>query len=483
MESLKEKTAKGLFWGGMNNAFQQMVGVIFGIVLGRLLCQEDYGMMAMISIFSLVATALQNSGFAVALTNLKSPTAEDYNAVFWFNVGMGVVMYLILFCCAPLIADYYHQPALVWFMRYAFLSVPAASLGTVQSAYLFKNLRAESQAKAGMVAVLSSSVTGVVMAFYGMAYWSLASQGLIYVSVYTIMVWIYSPWRPSFRGITFAPVRRMFGFSSKVLFTMIATHVNNNVLNILLGRYYSAHQVGVYNQAYQWNFKSSSLVQNMVNQVAQPVLADLRDERTRLLGALRKMVRFTCFVSFPLLLGLALVSHEFICVTITAKWISSVPLLRILCVSGCFLPLSALMSQLLLSKGRSDLYLWCTVSLGVLLILLMWLMRHWGILPMVVGYSVLQVSWFIVWHYFVRRETGYGYVMLLRDVLPFLMVSVSVMALTHLLTVNIIDLWLALLTKVLLAVVLYVGIMRSLGVAIFKESMAFLRQKFGRKRK
>ena len=212
METLKQKTAKGLFWGGMNNVVQQAVGLAFGIVLGRLLTPEDYGMMAMISVFSLVATALQDSGFKVALANLPSPRDEDYNSVFWFNIAVGLAMYAVLFAAAPLIGSYYNTPRVVPLCRDAFLSIVLASMGTAQSAWLFKNLRAKQQAKSSMAAVVASSCVGAAMAFVGMAYWSLATQGLVYVGLNTLLQWHYSPWRPSLRGVTFGPVRRMFRF-------------------------------------------------------------------------------------------------------------------------------------------------------------------------------------------------------------------------------------------------------------------------------
>ena len=254
METLKEKTAKGLFWGGMNNGVQQVVGVVFGILLARLLNEGDYGMMAMISVFSLVATALQNSGFVTALANLKSPRDEDYNSVFWFNIIVGCSLYIILFLFAPLIARFYHTPELTPLCRYAFLSIVIASFCTSQSAYLFKNLMVSQQAKAGMTAVLLSSATGAIMAWQGFAYWSLATQGLVFVGINTIMVWSYSPWRPTLR-VDLRPAMRMFRFSCKILATTIVTHINNNVLNILLGHLFSKREAGYYYQAYQWDFK------------------------------------------------------------------------------------------------------------------------------------------------------------------------------------------------------------------------------------
>ena len=188
-ETLKEKTAKGLFWGAMNNGAMQVIGLVFGIVLGRLLTPSDYGMIAMITVFSLISTALQNSGFITAITNLKKPTDNDYNSVFWFNITVGFSLYVILFFSAPLIAAYYHTPALTPLCRYAFLSILFASLSTAQSAYLFKNMMVKQRAQSGIIATLSSSIVGVLMAFLDMSYWALATQTIIYNIVSPALWW------------------------------------------------------------------------------------------------------------------------------------------------------------------------------------------------------------------------------------------------------------------------------------------------------
>jgi len=477
METLKEKTAKGLFWGSMNNGVQQLIGLVFGIILGRLLSQSDYGMMAMISVFSLVATALQDSGFRTALTNLHDPKDSDYNSVFWFNIIVGVTMYVILFFSAPLIGRYYHSEEVVSLCRYAFLSIVIASLGTAQSAYLFKRLKAKQQAKAAMAAVIVSSTVGALMAWGGMAYWSLATQGLVYVSINTSMQWHYSSWRPSLRGVSFAPVRRMFRFSFKILATTIMTHVNNNVLNILLGHYFSSRDTGNYNQAYQWNTKCFSLVQNMVSQVAQPVLVQLDGERGRQMGAFRKLMRFTAFVSFPLLFGFGLVAKEFIVLAITAKWLASAELIQILCISGAVVPLSTLLSNMIISKGRSGTFFWCTFSLGIALMALMLAVWPLGIRAMVVGYVCVNVVWLFVWLFFVRRLTGYGLAMFLRDTLPFALAAIGVMAAVHVATAFMTSLWLLLLSRIVLAAVLYYAVMKVARVRILDECVAFILRK------
>lgn len=480
-ETLKEKTARGLFWGGMNNIVQQAVGLVFGVVLGRLLSPSDYGMMAIISVFSLVATALQDSGFKVALTNLHAPRDTDYNSVFWFNIIVGAAMYGALFAAAPLIGRYYATPEVVPLCRYAFLSIVVASLGTAQSAWLFKNLRAKQQAKASMAAVVVSSCVGAGMALAGMAYWSLATQGLVYVALNVALQWHYSPWRPSVRGISFGPVRRMFRFSCKILATTITTHVNNNVLNILLGHYFSTRDAGNYNQAYQWNFKCFSLVQNMVSQVAQPVLVGLDGDDGRQKQAFRKLMRFTAFVSFPLLLGFGMVAREFIVIALTDKWLASARLIQMLCVSGAFMPLATLFSNYVVSRGRSGTYFRATLALGVLSVALMVATAPFGIDTMVASYVALNVAWTLVWQQLVSRLTGYTLAEFAADVLPFALTAAAIAAATLLLTSAIEQMWLAMTVRLAVAAAAYYGVMRAARVKILDECVAFAKARMRRR--
>ena len=465
-----------MLWGGLNSGIQQLVGLAFGIVLGRLLAPSDYGMMAMISIFSLVATALQDSGFRTALTNIEHPKHEDYNSVFWFNIIMASSLYVILFLAAPLIGEYYHTPRVVPLCRYAFLSIVIASFGTAQSAYLFKHLRAKQQAEAGALAVILSSMTGVGMAFAGMAYWSLATQGLVYVGINTLLQWHFSPWRPSIHGITFAPVRRMFRFSCKILATTIMTHVNNNVLNILLGHYFTPRDTGNYNQAYQWNTKCYSLVQSMVAQVAQPVLVSLNGEEDRQKDVFRKMMRFTAFITFPLLFGFGLVAKEFIVTAIGEKWLASAQLIQILCISGATMPLSTLFSNMIISKGRSGTFFWCTFTLGLVQIATMIMIWPMGIRTMVIAYTLLNTSWLLVWLFFVRRLIGYGYWMFFCDVMPFALAAAGVMGVAYVATMPLSNLIALLISRFIIAVVLYYAVMKIARVKILAECERFVKR-------
>jgi len=475
-ETLKEKTAKGLFWGGMNNGVQQLLGLVFGIILGRLLDPSDYGMTAMLAVFSVIANELQSSGFKTGLINMKSPSHNDYNAVFWFNIIAGVAIYLVLFFCAPLIADYYHQPKLILLSRYVFLGFVFSSFGMAQSAYLTKQMQIKQIAQCGMTATLSSSIVSVVLAALGFGYWALATQYLMYIAVNTLLLWYFSPWRPTTK-VTFEPIRQLFPFSFKIMLSAIFTQLNNNIMNLLLGRYYGETSTGHYNQAYQWSSKCFLLVGNMLKQVDQTVLVGLGDERERQLAVLRKMMRFTAFIAFPLLFGLGLVSHEFIVLTIGEKWSFAASLLPLLCLSGAFMPLSTLLTDAVISQKRSDIYLWSTIVLGILQISLMVGLWQKGILTMVIAYTLLNILWVFVWHSFVHRLMNYGLLEFLKDILPFALAAVVVMAITGFVTQTIETLWLKLICRVLLAALLYYGVMRLAGAVILKEILAFISRK------
>ena len=477
METLKEKTAKGLFWGGVNNGVQQLLGLAFGIILGRLLDPSDYGMTAMLAVFSVIANELQSSGFKTGLINLEKPQHEDYNAVFWFNILAGAVIYVVLWFSAPLIADFYGQPALIPLSRYMFLGFVFSSFGIAQSAYLTKQMQIKRIAQCGMTATLSSSIMGVILAALGFGYWALATQYLMYIAVNTLLLWWFSEWRPTFNCQLFLPLKKIFPFSFRIMLSAIFTQLNNNVMNLLLGHYYGKTNTGHYNQAYQWSSKCFLLVGNMLRQVDQTVLVGLRDERERQLAVLRKMMRFTAFISFPLLFCLALVSHEFIVLAIGEKWAFAASLLPLLCLSGAFMPLSTLLTDSVISQHRSDIYLWSTVVLGVLQIVMMVALWRQGIVVMVWAYTLLNIIWVFVWHFFVRRLTGYRLLSFLKDIVPFALAAAGVMLITYFATQAISVLWLKLLCRVAISTLLYYAVMRVAGTVILKEVIAFFKKK------
>lgn len=472
-QSLKEKTASGLFWGGLSNGLMQLLNLFFGIFLARLLTPADYGMVGMITIFSLIAGSLQESGFIAAIANKKEVKQEDYNAVFWFSTVVSLCLYWILFFSAPLISRFYGVAELTTLSRYSFLGFFIASLGTAQSAFLFRNLMVKQKAISSVIALLLSGVIGVILAYMGFAYWGIVTQSLLYVTTVTACYWCFSSWRPTFH-IDLSPLKGMLSFSSKLLLTNIFVQINNNLFSVILGKFYSEKEVGYFGQANKWNSMGYSFISGMVNGVAQPVLAQVLDDGDRQLRVFRKMLRFTSFISFPAMFGLSLIAPELIIITITDKWAASADILQLLCISGAFIPITTLYSNLLISKGKSTVYMWNVISLGVIQLFAMLLLYPYGIHRMIIAYIIINMLWLFVWHYFIWREIRFGVIPMLKDILPFAFIALGTMIITYYITSFVTNIYLLLISKVIIAASLYIVVMWFSNSVTFKECMQYV---------
>ena len=476
MDNLKEKTAKGIAWGAVNNGATQALNLLFGIVLARKLSEGDYGIVALITIFTLIAGCIQAAGFSQALANLKPPTQRDYNAVAWFNIIAGFSLYIILFLCAPLIAWYFKQPLLTDVSRLAFLAIPISAIGIVPNAKLWIELRNREQTIAGITALIISGNCGVWLAWNGYGYWSLAWQQVIYITVATIIKYYFTRWMPKL-PVDFSPIRQMFSFSSKLLLTNILTVISQQVQTFIFGKMLHINVVGQFSQANKWNTMGHSFISNTMAQVAQPVLTNSDNEKGRQQRVFRKMLRFTSLVCFPLMFGLALVAHEFIVVTIGTKWEPCVPLLQILCIGGAFIPLQTLYQNLIISRERSDIYLRLVALQIVLQIIITLSLAKLGVVAMVAGFSALNMLYTACWHFALQRILPLSMLDVLKDTIPFTIIAAIVMVATHYATLTVTNLWLLLLTRIVMAAALYLIAMRLLNVAILKECLQFIRKK------
>lgn len=478
MESLKEKTAKGLFWGALNSGTMQVLNLVFGIFLARMLSPDDYGIVGVLSIFSLIAGNLQSSGFTQGLTNIKRPTANDYNSVFWFNISVGTLCYVVLFFSAPLIAWFFHSPKLVGLSRFVFLGFLISSFGITRNAIMFKNIMARERAITGFVSLLVSGCCGLLLAWKGLAYWSLAWQSVVFVFVQNVCRYYYTRriWRPSLK-VDFTPVKKMFPFSVKILITTIINTINNNVLTFIFGNLFPMKTVGNFSQAMKWDTMAYTTISGTIEQVAQPVLAEITDDRDRERRVFRKMLRFTAFLSFPALFGMALVAKEFILVTITDRWIDSVPLLQTLCIGGAFLSFYTLYQHLIIASGRSDIYLWCNIGQIVIQIALILLFHSYGINTMVAVYTSFTILWLAVWQINARRLIGVTFRDVLSDTLPFMLSAAAVMTVTYYVTSFIESSVILLPSRIVIASVLYFAVVRMAKVKILDECMAFIKKK------
>jgi O-antigen/teichoic acid export membrane protein len=471
--TLKQKTAKGLFWGGISNFVQQLIGMAFGIAIARILDVGDYGLVGMLAIFTAIANIVMESGFTSALTNRKEIRHEDYNAVFWFSLLAGVFMYIVLFFCAPLIARFYNKPELTGLSRLLFLSFLIGGTGTAHYAIMYKKIMAKERAKIDIAAILVSGIAGLSLALNGFAYWGLALQTVIFTLAGTILRWYYSSWKPAF-SFNFTSLREMFGFSFKLFLTNIFWQISNNVFSVLLGKFYTEAQVAYYTQGNKWTQLGHATIGSMILGVAQPVFVESMGDKNRQLNIFRKMLRFGALLSFPAMFGLAFIGKEFILITVGEKWLDSVPFLQLLCIWGAFGYMWTLYTLLLLSYGKSNIYLFGCLFVCVMQLACFALLFSFGIFPMLIAYIICYFAGLFIWHYFVNKLIGIRWWQVLKDILPYLSITAGGFFIAWISTRNIENIYLLCSLKIVIVTALYVLIMKCSRSAIFEESIGFL---------
>lgn len=475
-ENLKSKTAKGIVWGALGSGGMQLLNLLFGLFLSRILTPRDYGIVGSLAIFSTLAGIFSESGFVLAIVNKKNATRDDYNALFWFTVAMSVTIYAILWFCAPLIAQFYRQPEMVDLSRFLFIGFLFSATASAPAAYMFRNLLVKERTRAQLIALTLAGMIGVGCAIGGMSYWSIAIQTVSYVALNAILLWHISKWRPQF---SFHPraLKGMLSFSLKQLVVSVFTVINTNIFAMLLGRFYGMRSTGFYTQGNKWTTMGYGTVSGTINSIGQPVLREANDSSDRLHRVFRKLLRFTSFVSFPCMFGMAIISRELIVIAVTEKWLESAGVMQILCIGSAFLPIGVLCGNLFNSIRRPDVYMWNIIALGATQLGALVLTYRLGLERMLIVYSAVNAAWILIWLYCIRRQVGMRMRSLLMDIAPYLLIAAGVMALTWYALAGIGNLWLALTLKIAMAAGLYCLLMWRLKSAVFFEAVGYLRRR------
>ncbi|MDR0687052.1 MAG: lipopolysaccharide biosynthesis protein [Dysgonamonadaceae bacterium] len=471
--ALKRKTAKGLFWGGFSNGITQLVGLAYGIVLARRLSQEDYGIVALLAIFTGIAGTLSGGGFSIALTNKQDAGHRDYNAVFWFSTLMSVFLYVVMFCLAPIVAGFYDTPELTVLSRVFCITFITSGAAVTAHTVMFKRMMVKRLAVIDILSLFVSCSAGLYLAFTVGSYWAIAVQVVLYISVASILKIIVAPWRPTF-DIDFSPLKQMFPFSIKLVLTSIFSSIYAYVLPSMLGKLYNLSDVGNYNQGQKWSTMGHTLTSTMIGYVVQPVLVESGENRSRRVAVIRKLIRFGAFISFPLMLGLAFVGREFIVIAIGEKWLPAVPFLQLSCIWGAVMFLFTIFGNVIYTNGKSGMYMTATITTGMMQMLAVILMYPYGILPMVGAYVAMSVVGLFVWHYYVDRLVGLPLRFVFRDIFPYLFLTVLCIFVAWLLTGGIDNLYVKFFLKVAITVLLYVIVLWAGKSVIFRESISFL---------
>lgn len=416
-ESLKNKTIKGVGWSAADAFLGQGVTFIVGLVLARLLSPDEYGLIGICLIFTTVLNGIVDSGFSNALIRKKDVKDEDYNTMFLTNMVISIVLYVLLFISAPLVYDFFHREELTSLVRATGLVLFFNALSITQITILTKKIDFKTKTKASLVSAIISGVIGIAMAFMGYGVWSLVAQQLSKQFLYTICLWVLNKWWPKFTFYRDS-FKYMWGFGWKLLVSGILNNVWNQLYQVVIGKCYTPSTLGHYTRANEYASVFSSNLTSIVQRVSYPVLAEIQDDKERMLQGYRKVIKITMFVTAVFMISLGAVSEPLIYTLIGTKWHEAATYLPFICVSMSLYPLHAINLNILQVLGRSDIFLFLEILKKII-----------GLIPIVIGvfwgiYFMLLVSIFtgLISLYLNTWYTGktlnYTYWNQLRDIAP-----------------------------------------------------------------
>ena len=473
-ESLKHKTVRGTVWSTVERFSIQGISFLVMIIMARILTPADYGLIGMLTVFIAVSQSLVDSGFSQALIRKLDRSEVDNSTVFYFNIVVGLLLYLLLFVCAPLIADFYDQPMLVPLTRVLSLGIPVNSLVVVHRALLTVDIDFKTQAKASLVAALVSGIVGIAMAYGGFGVWSIVAYQLSSLFINMLLLWILFRWKPEWI-FSWRSFRELFGFGSKLALSGIIDTIYRNIYLIVIGKFFNTADLGYYTRAQQFADFPSANVSGIIQRVTYPVLCTIQNDDERLRDVYRRFLRLSAFVVFPLMIGLAAVAHPFIILVLTDKWEFTAVLLQIMCLYMMWYPVHAINLNLLQVKGRSDLFLKLEIIKKIVGVTILCVTLPFGLTAMCWGGVLSSILSLVINTHYTGILIQVGFLRQIRDLVPTmiysLLMGVLVWTIVSLIESNL----LALILGVGAGVVFYLGMARLTNSADLKELMSMIR--------
>lgn len=417
-ESLRNKTVNGVGWSAADAFLGQGVTFLVGLVLARLLSPSEYGLIGIVTIFTTVMTGIVDSGFSNALIRKKDTTDDDYNTMFITNLSMSLVMFVLLFLSAPLIASLFKRPELVSLTRVLGLVLILQALSITQVTILTKRIDFKTKTKASFIAAVGSGGVGIGMAFAHLGVWALVGQQLSNRLFYTLCLWLFNRWSPTLR-FSKQSFHYMWGFGWKIMASGLLTNIWNQLYQVVVGLYYSPATLGQYSRSKEYAQIFSSNFTAIVQRVSYPALAEIQDDKARLVAAYRKIIKMTMFVTAVCMISMGAVSEPFIFCLIGPQWHEAATFLPLICISLSLYPLHAINLNMLQVQGRSDILLIIDIIKKIIAIGPLCLGIFVSIYWMLIGSIVIGIISFFLNSFYTGRSLGYTSWMQLKDVAPF----------------------------------------------------------------
>ena len=438
-KSLKKKAASGMVWTTIQKFSKTGIQFVSGIILARLLTPFDYGCIGMLAIFMSLSETFIDGGFGSALIQKKKPTQVDYSTIFYWNIVLSIVMYVILFFSAPAISRFYNIPILCDVLRVQGLILIIHALNNIQRNQLRKQLKFKIISVTRITTSIICLTITIIMAYMGYGVWALVAQYLLGSAIPTIVYWIYTKWRPSWT-FSLKSFHELFGFGFYMLLTNLINTFSTKMQGLLIGAYYNPSILGYFSKAQGTEATVSSTISGIMTSVTYPLYAEVQDDMLRMHNMIKHLTSTIAYLTFPFMTIMILVAKPAFIFLYSNRWIQCVPYFQILCLTGMGICLSSVNNQSIAAVGKSKvMFTWTIIKRSVSIIIMFFSLFIFGIYGLLWG--LVFTTWFA---YFVNiglvsRYVGYKWNKQLSDIIPLLMI-VSIIGCLSYYMVGVLDL-------------------------------------------
>lgn len=466
--ALKKKTTRSLFWSFVDKFGQQILNFVSMLVLMNIIDPEAYGLVDSLTVFSAFSVILIDSGFGRVLLNRKDISREDYSSVFYFNVGLSILLYLILFFLAPHIANLFNAPALTSIARVLFLALVFNAFGSIHFPILMKKADFKGVTKVNMVALLVPTVVAIVLALTGYGVWALVAQAVLYAFIRTTLLWLYTSWRPV-AAFNLSRLRSFFGFSSKLLLSSMISTIVNNIYPSLIAVFYPMQQVAYFNRAKKYQEIPFLTLSNTFRSVAMLILSEINEDGERLKRVVSKFIKSIAFAAFPIGFLMVVVAEPTFYLFFKEKWLAAVPYFQVLTFAGMLSPFGFIFNELFIAKERSAFFLGLEIVKGIVLIVLIVLFFPKGVMGLAVSWVVYTLITLTLSVIFSGKLIGYSFSGFLKDTLPYLFAAIVSAGIAYFAILHSTDDLLSILIGLLLTSVIYIVLCKLFRLEMTKE--------------
>lgn len=411
-------------WRFAERSGAQIVTFIVSIVLARILAPEDYGTIALVTVFTAILQVFVDSGLGTALIQKKDADDLDFSSVFYFNFAVCIILYIAMFIVTPYIAIFYDDISLIPVIRALSLTIVFSGVKGIQQAYVSRNMMFKRFFFSTIGGTIFSAFCGIGMAYAGFGVWALVGQQLSNTMIDTLILWITVKWRPK-KKFSWKRLKTLLGFGWKLLISALLDTAYNNLRNLIIGKMYSSADLAFYNQGDKFPKVIVTNINASIDSVLLPTMSNAQDNRNRVKQMTRRAIKTSTYVMAPLMMGLAFCAEPIVRIVLTEKWLPCVPFLRIFCITYMFWPVHTANLNAINAMGRSDWFLRLEIIKKIMGMIILFCSMWFGVMAMAYSLLLSSVLSQIINSWPNRKLLGYGYLEQVRDFAPGILLAIG----------------------------------------------------------